>query len=152
MQIDRRCPWFHRSGVGSYAFVLGSRETIFREINYSLPVSAGWNTCCAMVSHARRRIDTSIVSQSRAQLIQYQCKSRLQIANLGINNMVLIKSSLLTTLFTSAILSRHWDSSTANQERVIGRYSEVPLAVCAHQNKAALMTQNVLKYDHKSVK
>ena len=63
-----------------------SLETIFREINSSLPVNAGWNTCCAMSSHARRSIDTSIVSQSRVQLIQCQCKSRLQTANLGINN------------------------------------------------------------------
>ena len=63
-----------------------SLETIFREINSSLPVNAGWNTCCAMGSHARRSIDTSIVSQSRVQLIQCQCKSRLQTANLGINN------------------------------------------------------------------
>ena len=60
-----------------------SLETIFREINSSLPVNAGWNTCCAMGSHARRSIDTSIVSQSRVQLIQCQCKSRLQTANLG---------------------------------------------------------------------
>ena len=45
-------------------------------------------------------------------------------------------------LFTSTILSRHWDSSAANQERVIGRYSKIPLAVYAHQNKAVLMTQN----------
>ena len=52
----------------------------------SLPVNAGWNTCCVVVSHARRSIDTSIVSQSRVQLIQCQCKSRLQIANLDINN------------------------------------------------------------------
>ena len=52
----------------------------------SLPVNAGWNTCCAMVSHVRRSIDTSIVSQSGAQLIYCQCKLRLQIANLGINN------------------------------------------------------------------
>ena len=51
-----------------------------------LPVNAGWNTCCAMGSHTRRSIDTSIVSQSRVQLIQCQCKSRLQTANLGINN------------------------------------------------------------------
>ena len=51
-----------------------SLETIFREINSSLPVNAGWNTCCAMGSHARRRIDTSIVSQSRVQSIQCQCK------------------------------------------------------------------------------
>ena len=63
-----------------------SLESIFREINSSLPVNAGWNTCYAMGSHARRSIDTSIVSQSRVQLIQCQCKSRLQTANLGINN------------------------------------------------------------------
>ena len=61
-------------------------ETIFCEINSSLPVNAGWNTCCVMGSHARRSIDTSIVSQSRVQLIQFQCKWRLQTANLGINN------------------------------------------------------------------
>ena len=42
-----------------------SLETIFRKINSSLPVNAGWNTCCAMGSHARRSIDTSIVLQSR---------------------------------------------------------------------------------------
>ena len=47
-------------------------------------------------------------------------------------------------LFTSAILSRHWDSSAANQERVIGRYSKIPLAVYAHQNKTVRMTQNGL--------
>ena len=63
-----------------------SLETIFREINSSLPVDAGRNTCCAMGSHARLSIDTSIVSQSRVQLIQCQCKSWLQTANLGINN------------------------------------------------------------------
>ena len=63
-----------------------SLETIFREINSSLPVNAGWNTCCAMDSQARQSIDISIVSQSRVQLIQCQCKSRLQTANLGINN------------------------------------------------------------------
>ena len=71
----------HRDSLCSY-----SLETIFREINSSLPVNAGWNTCCAMGSHARRSIDTSIMSQSRVQLIQCQCKSRLQTANLGINN------------------------------------------------------------------
>ena len=63
-----------------------SLETIVREINSSLPVNAGWNTCCAMGSHARWSIDTSIVSQSRVQLIQCQCKLRLQTANLAINN------------------------------------------------------------------
>ena len=60
-----------------------SLETIFRKINSSLPINAGWNTCCVMGSHARRSIDTSIVSQSRVQLIQCQCKSRLQTANLN---------------------------------------------------------------------
>ena len=49
-------------------------------------------------------------------------------------------------LFTSAILFKYWDSSAANQECVIGRYSEVPLMVYAHQNK------NGLKYDHKAMK
>ena len=63
-----------------------SLETIFRQINLSLPVNAGWNTCCAMGSHARWSIDASIVSQSRVQLIQCQCKSRPRTANLGINN------------------------------------------------------------------
>ena len=75
----------------------------FRETNSSLPVNAGWNTCCALVRHARRSIDTSIVLQSRVQLIQCQCKSRLQIANLGINNAFLIKSSL----FDHAVYIRH---------------------------------------------
>ena len=75
-------PWTHFAGdnfsrnlLTAIAFVLGSQETIFREINSSLPVNAGWNTCCAMVSHARRSIDTSIVSQSRVHIIQCQCKS-----------------------------------------------------------------------------
>ena len=76
---------FSRNLLTAIAFVPGSQETIFREINSSLPVNAGWNTCCATVSHVRRSIDTSIVSQSGAQLIYCQCKSRLQIANLGIN-------------------------------------------------------------------
>ena len=77
---------FTRNLLTAITFVLGPRETIFRETNTSLPVNVGWNTYCAVVSHARRSIDTSIVSQSRVQLIQCQCKSRLQIANLGINN------------------------------------------------------------------
>ena len=58
-----------------------SQETIFHKINSCLPVNAGWNTCCAMVSHARRSIDTSIVSQIRVQLTQCQWKLRLHIAN-----------------------------------------------------------------------
>ena len=80
---------FSRNKLTAIAFVLGPRETIFRETNSSLPVNAGWNTCCAVVSHARRSIDTSM---SRVQLIQCQCKLWLQIANLGINNAFLIKS------------------------------------------------------------
>ena len=94
---------FSRNLLTAIAFVLGPRETIFRETNSSLPVNADWNTCCAVVSHARRSIDTSIVSQSRVQLIQCQCKSRLQIANLSINNAFLIKSSL----FDHAVYIRH---------------------------------------------
>ena len=53
---------FSRNLLTAIAFVPGSQETIFREINSSLPVNAGWNTCCAMVRVARRIIDTSIVS------------------------------------------------------------------------------------------
>ena len=86
-------PWTQFAGdnisrnlLTAIAFVPGSQETIFREINSSLPVNTGWNTCCATISQVRRSIDTSIVSQSGAQLIYCQCKSRLQIANLGINN------------------------------------------------------------------
>ena len=61
----------------------------------------GWNTCCVMVSQALRSIDTSIVSQSRGRSIQCQCKSRLQIANLGIKNAFLTKSSLVDhTVYT----------------------------------------------------
>ena len=119
---------FSRNLLTAIAFVPGSPETIFREINSGLPVNAGWNTCCAMASQARLSIDTSIVSQSRVRLIQCQCRSRLQIANLGINNAFLMKSSLVD----HAVYIRHLvqtDSSAANQERVIGRYSGVPLAV-----------------------
>ena len=96
-----------------------SQETVLCEINSSLPVNAGWNTCHVMVSYARQSIYTSIVLQNRVQLIQCQCKSWLQIFNLGINKSFLIKWSL----FTSAIVYRHWDSSTANQECAMGRYS-----------------------------
>ena len=86
---------FSRNLLTAIAFVPGSLETIFREINSGLPVNAGWNTCCAMVSQARLSIDTSIVSQSKLRLIQCQCRSRLQIVNLGINNAFLMKSSLV---------------------------------------------------------
>ena len=86
---------FSRNLLTAIAFVPGSPETIFREINSGLPVNAGWNTCCAMVSQARLSIDTSIVSQSRVRIIQCQCRSRLQIANLAINNAFLMKSSLV---------------------------------------------------------
>ena len=85
---------FSRNLLTAIPFVPGSQETIFREINSSLPANTGWNTCCAMVSQARRSIDTSIVLQSTVQLIQCQCKSWLQIVNLGIKNMFLIKSLL----------------------------------------------------------
>ena len=94
-------PW--TQFVGAIPFVLGSQETIFRKTNCSLPVNEGWNTCCAVVSHARRSIDTFIVSQSRVQLMQCQCKSQLQITNLGINNVFLFKSSL----FDHAVCIRH---------------------------------------------
>ena len=53
---------FSRNLLTAIAFVPGSQETIFREINSSLPVNTGWNTCCATLSHVRRSIDTSIVS------------------------------------------------------------------------------------------
>ena len=142
---------FSRNLLTAIAFVPGSPETIFREINFGLPVNAGWNTCCAMVSQARLSIDTSIVSQNKVRLIQCQCRSRLQIANLGINNAFLMKSSLVDhTVYIRHLVQT--DSSAANQERVIGRYSGVPLAVYAHQNKVTIMTQNGLKYDHKSAK
>ena len=94
---------FSRNLLTVIAFVLSPRETIFRETNSSLPVNAGWNTCCAVVSHARRSTDTSIVLQSRVQLIQCQCKLWLQIANLCINNTFLIKS----LLFDHAVYIRH---------------------------------------------
>ena len=57
-----------------------------------------------------------------------------------------------SSLVDHAVYIRHLDSSAANQERVIGRYSGVPLAVYAHQNKVTIMTQKGLKYDHKSAK
>ena len=66
---------FLRNLLTAIAFVPGSPETIFREINSGLPVNAGWNTCCAMVSQDRLSIDTSIVSQSRVWLIQCECRS-----------------------------------------------------------------------------
>ena len=48
-----------------------------------------------MGSHARQSIDTSIVLQSKVQLIHCQYKSRLQIANLGINNAFLAATKQL---------------------------------------------------------
>ena len=65
-------------------FVGDNRKQFFCEIN-----------CCAMGSHARQSIDTSIVSQSKVQLIHCQCKSRLQIVNLGINNAFLAATKQL---------------------------------------------------------
>ena len=58
--------------------------------------NAGGNTCCAMASHGRRIIDTSIVSQSRVLLIRCPCKSVPQTANQGKTNAFLIKLSLTT--------------------------------------------------------
>ena len=95
---------FSRNLLTAIAFVPGSPETIFREINSGLPVNAGWNTCCVMVNQARLSTDTSIVSQSRVRLIQCQCRSRLQIANLGIKNAFLMKSSLVD----HAVYIRHF--------------------------------------------
>ena len=47
-----------------------------------------------------------------------------------------------SSLVDHAVYIRHLvqtDSSAANQERVIGRYSGVPLAVYAHQNKVTIV-------------
>ena len=147
-------PWTQFTGdnfswnlLTAIACVPGSMETIFREINSGLPVNAGWNTCCVMVTQAQLSIDNSIVSQSRVRLIQCQCRSRLQIANLGINNAFF--NEIIAVYIPHLVQT---DSSTANQEPVIGRYSGVPLAVYAHQIMVTIMTQNGLKYDHKSAK
>ena len=87
------------------AFVPVHRRQFFAKSTLTyLPVNAGWNTCSAMVSHARRSIGTSNVSQSRVLLIQCQCKWRLQIANLGIKNAFLIKS----LQFDHAVCIRHF--------------------------------------------
>ena len=58
--------------------------------------NAGGNTCCAMASHGRRIINTSIVSQSRVLSIRCPCKSVPPTANQGKTNAFLIKSSLTT--------------------------------------------------------
>ena len=84
------------------AFVPVRRRQFFAKSTLAYLSNAGWNTCCAMVSHARWSIDTAIVSQSKVQLIHCQCKSRLQIANLDINTAFLIKS-----LFGHAVYIRH---------------------------------------------
>ena len=84
------------------------QATIFQEISSSLPVNGGWNTCYAMVSDAR----WSIVLQSRVQLIQCQYKSRLQIANLSIN-VILIKSSLFDhTVYIHHLVQRQFRSKS----------------------------------------
>ena len=85
------------------AFVPVRRRQFFAKSTLAYLSNAGWNTCCAMVSHARWSIDTTIVSQSKVQLIHCQCKSRLQIANLDINTAFLIKS----LLFGHAVYIRH---------------------------------------------
>ena len=66
--------------------------------------NAGGNTCCAMASHGRRIIDTSIVSQSRVLLIRCPCKSVPPTANQGKTNTFLIKSSLTTCLYCAVLL------------------------------------------------
>ena len=74
--------------------------------------NAGGNTCCAMASHGRRIIDTSIVSQSRLLLVGCPCKSVPQTANQGKTNAFLIKS-----LLTLRVDIRHFvktDRSAAN--------------------------------------
>ena len=125
------------------------QETIFYEINSSLPVNAGWNTCCAMVSHTRQSIDTSMVSQSGVQLIQCQCKSQLHIANQ-------IKQCMFNQFFTVWPCCLHPpsgpDSETVPQQIKSAWLVNIPLPVYAHQNKAVLMKQNGLKYDHKFAK
>ena len=105
-----------------------------------------WPTCqCGlehMLCHGQPSSAEHWHLHCRVRLIQCQCRSRLQIANLGINNAFLMKSSPVD----HAVYIRHLvqtDSSAANQERVIGRYSGVPLAVYAHQNKVTIMMQTV---------
>ena len=124
-------------------------ETIFREIDSSLPVNGGWNTCCAMASHARLSIDTSIVSQSRVQLIQCQCKWLLHIANqikLRIfNQIVTFRPRCLQPPSCP-------DTDTVPQPIKSAWLVDIPLAVYAHQTKAELMMQNGWKYYCKSTK
>ena len=62
--------FFSRNLLTAIAFVPVRRRQFSRN---QLEPNAGWNTCCAMVSHARRSIDTSIVTQIRVQLIHCQC-------------------------------------------------------------------------------
>ena len=72
----------------------GPRNLLWANLAYLW--NAGGNTCCAMASHGRRIIDTSIVSQSKVLLIRCPCKSVPQTANQGKTNAFLIKSSLKT--------------------------------------------------------
>ena len=83
-----------------------SLETIFRQINSSLPVNAGWNTCCGMGSHARRSIDTFIVSQSRVQLIQSHSSVNV---NRDCKPLILVLTTLLikSSRFDHAVYIRH---------------------------------------------
>ena len=123
-----------------------SQETIFREINFSLPVNADWNSCCAMVRDARQTIETSTAPQSVVQLIHCQCKSRLQIANLGtkkrvFNQIVTIRPCCLHPPFCPRI-------ETVPQQVKSAWLMDISLAVYAHQNKAVFIVQNGLKYDH----
>ena len=87
---------FSRNLLTSDAFDLARRRQFSAKSalgQSGLPVKCG-HTCCAMASHGRRIIDTSIVSQSRVLLIRCPCKSVPQTANQGKKNAFLIKSSL----------------------------------------------------------
>ena len=56
---------FSQNLLTAKGFVPIRRSQFFEKSTPSLPVNVGWNTCCAMGSHARPSIDTSIASQSR---------------------------------------------------------------------------------------
>ena len=83
-------------------------------------------------------IDTSIVSQSRVQLIQCQCKSRLQTANLGINNAF----NQIVAVWPRCLHPPFYPSQTVPQLIKRAWLVAIPLAVHAHQNKAIFMMPN----------
>ena len=108
---------FLRNLLTVIAFVPSLQETIFSR-NQLQPrsVNVGWNTCYEMVSQARRSIDTSNVSQRRVRLIQCQCKSQLQIVNLGINNAIFNQIIAVWPRCLHPPSCPDTDSSAANQE------------------------------------